>query len=275
MDLIYSIIFGVVQGITEFLPVSSTGHLVILHELWPMDLSSDLGFDVVLHGGTLLALVIYFRQEIFQYLKGFLRSFKRFDARNDIEQKLSWLIIIGTIPAALIGYFTESYVEDAFRSIWVIIIALIIGGLLFIIIEKISRKEKDLGKINGLTALFIGLAQAIALIPGVSRSGITIIAGLGAGLKRETAAKFAFLLSIPIIFGAGLKKTLDLIEAGALTNNWFIYLVGFTASLVSGYLCVKYFLKYLKNRSLAPFAYYRFILSGLLIILLMTGLLSQ
>ncbi|MDD5342043.1 MAG: undecaprenyl-diphosphatase UppP [Patescibacteria group bacterium] len=274
MLVIYSIIFGIIQGLTEFLPVSSTGHLVIFHEVWPMDLASDLGFDVILHAGTFFALFFFFYADIVKYLKGFFRSFKHWNWQNDLDQRLSWLIIIGTIPATIIGYFFESEIENQLRSLWVVVVALAAGAGLIFLAERLSRKDKPIESVNAGKALTIGLSQSLALIPGVSRSGITIITGLFVGLKREAAARFAFLLSIPVIGGAGLKKTIDLWQGGALTQDWLIYLVGFLASLSSGYFCVKYFLRYLKSRSLAPFAYYRLILGLVLVVLLLTQVLN-
>ncbi len=274
MEIIYSIIYGIVQGLTEFLPISSTGHLVILHDIWPLEIGSDLGFDVVLHGGTLVALVIFFGKDILRYLRGFFSSFAKWDLRNNVDQRLAWFLFVGTIPAALIGYLIEDKIEDSLRSLWVIIIALVIGAFFFFLIEKIAKRANDINSIKLNSAITIGFAQAIALIPGVSRSGITIITGLACGLKREAAARFAFLLSLPIIFGAGTKKMLDLIDQGVLISDWVVYLTGFLASLISGYLCIKYFLRYLRNRSLNAFAVYRIILAIALVILITTGVLS-
>ncbi len=273
MIYLFSVIFGVIQGLTEFLPISSTAHLIILHRLWPIEVASDLGYDVVLHGGTLLALLAYFRKDVVRYLAGFFRSFRRWDPRHDHDQRLAWLIIIGSIPAGLIGYAFEANIEEQLRSLWVIVATLFVGAVLFFIVERVSRKNREIETIGTGTAVIVGLAQALALIPGISRSGITIIAGLFAGLKRAAAARFAFLLSIPIIFGAGLKKILELVQQGALAQHPLVYLVGLIASIISGYLCIKYFLRFLQNRSLIPFAYYRLVLGVGLAILLLAGVL--
>ncbi|MBU0707647.1 undecaprenyl-diphosphatase UppP [Patescibacteria group bacterium] len=274
MIIIYTILFGLIQGLTEFLPISSTGHLAIFHNIWSLDIASDLGFDVVLHGGTLFALLVYFWDDLVKYMSGFFRSLRCWNFSNDLEQRMSWLVIMGTIPAAVIGYLIENYIEDSLRTLWVIVVALFVGAIVFIISEKHARKVKELSDIKIGWAIVIGLAQAIALIPGVSRSGSTIITGLLFNLKREAAAKFAFLLSIPIVLGAGVKKTAELVEIGAFTQNWLIYVVGFVSSFVSGYLCIKYFLRYLKSNSLNPFAYYRIILSLVLATLIIFGVLS-
>ncbi|MCK4554620.1 undecaprenyl-diphosphate phosphatase, partial [Candidatus Parcubacteria bacterium] len=199
MDYINAIIFGIIQGITEFLPISSSGHLVILHKFFNLPIKNELAFDVALHLATLLAVVWFFKNDIYNLLKSW---FKSFTGHSDEFSKLSWLIILATIPAGLAGWYFEEMVEHTFRSINVVVVMLVIGGVLLLIVEKISRKTDDLKNLNWAKALIIGLAQAIALIPGTSRSGITIIAGLGAKLKRQAAIRFSFLMSVPIIFGA-------------------------------------------------------------------------
>lgn len=273
MIYIFSIIFGAIQGLTEFLPISSTAHLIILHRIWPIEVASDLGYDVVLHGGTLIALLIYFRNDVLRYIAGFWRSLRHWNVRADQEQRLAWLIIIGSIPAGLVGYAFEAKIEEQLRSLWVIVVTLLIGAALFIIGERISRKNRELASVGVGTSLIVGLAQALALIPGISRSGITIIAGLFAGMKREAAARFAFLLSLPIIFGAGMKKLLELLQQNALAQHPLVYVVGLLASAVSGYFCIKYFLRFLQNRTLWPFAYYRIALGLVLAVLLLAGVL--
>lgn len=271
MMYLFSVIYGALQGLTEFLPISSTAHLIILHRIWPIEVASDLGYDVVLHAGTLVALLIYFRNDIYRYAFGFFRSFQHWNVRNDSEQRLAWLIVLGSIPAGIIGYALESSIENSLRSLWVIVIALLAGAALFIVVERVSRKNRDLSSLGAGASLAVGFAQALALIPGVSRSGITIIAGLFAGMKREAAARFAFLLSIPIIFGAAIKKILEITQQGALTQHPLVYVAGLIASLVSGYLCLKYFLRYLQSRSLLLFAYYRIILAVTIAALLIAG----
>lgn len=274
MEILFSIVYGCVQGLTEFLPISSTGHLVILHTLWPLEVADDLGFDVVLHLGTFFALLWFFWGDIWRYARALFVSLRTRKIQST-DQRIAWLLLLGTIPAAALGLIFESYVEEQLRSLWVMVVTLALGAVLFFWIERVSRKERDLDGVNRVSAFSIGLAQAVALIPGVSRSGSTIITGLAFGLKREAAARFAFLLAVPITFGAGFKKTAELLQTGAVGEDWLVYVVGFTASLVSGYLCIKYFLRFLRQRSLRVFAWYRIALSILLVILLLSGVVSS
>ncbi len=262
---LYSIILGVIQGLTEFLPVSSSGHLILTHRFLKFNLPDNLFFDVALHLGTLLALSIFFKNDLLKYLKAILRSLKGLNF-SDTDQKISWLILIASLPAALVGFFSEKIIERFFFSPTSIALSLIIGGILFIIFEKISQRNEPLEKISFKSAMIIGLAQVLSLIPGVSRSGITIIAGLGRKLNREAAGRFSFLLAIPIVFGAGVKIFFDLSFAELSFDQIIIFTLGFLSAFISGYFCVKYFLRYLKNHSLIPFAIYRFFL-GLIIII--------
>jgi len=274
MNYLFSIVYGVVQGVTEFLPVSSTGHLVVLHAIWSLPVADDLGFDAILHLGTFAALLIFFWRDIVKYIKAIVVGLTKREARG-IEWRIGWLLILGTIPAVFLGLIFETYIDTALRSLWVIVIALAIGAGFFFWLEKISRQSKDIEHVTARSALAIGVAQAIALIPGVSRSGSTIITGLAFGLKREAAARFAFLLAIPITLGAGAKKTMDVVQTHGFGQHWLVYALGVAASAISGYLCIRYFLRYLNNRSLRPFGWYRLALSILLAILLLTGVLQS
>ena len=269
MDYIYAAIFGFVQGITEFLPISSSGHLVILHELISLPIKNEITFDVIMHSATLFAVLWFFRQEIRQLLKSWLLSL---GGQKDNLSRISWLIILGTIPAALVGWLFGNYIEAVFRSPLIVAIMLAIIGGLFIVFEKISSFQNDLEKLNWRQALIIGLAQVAAFIPGTSRSGVTIIAGLGVGLKREEAIKFSFLLSVPIIAGAVIKKIPQTLILGLSGEELMILSIGFIFSFLTGFLAIKYFLKFSKNNSLHIFAYYRFILAAILLIIGLTYL---
>lgn len=263
MDYINAIIFGIIQGITEFLPISSSGHLVVLHNLIGLPVVDILTFDVALHFATLLAVVWFFRNDILKLLKSW---FKSFAGHRDEFSKLSWLIILATIPAGLAGWYFEEIVEHTFRSINVVVVMLIIGGVLLLVVEKISRKIDDLKNLNWGKSLIIGLAQAIALIPGTSRSGITIIAGLAAGLKRQAAVRFSFLMSVPIIFGASIRKAPQLFGADLANSELIVLIIAFISSFISGFLAIKYFLRFAQNHSLNVFAVYRFALAAVIII---------
>lgn len=265
MQYINAIIFGIVQGITEFLPISSSGHLVVLHRFIDLPLQNEMAFDVALHTATLLAIILFFYADIKRLLSSWIKSF--FGSRDEYS-KISWLIILATIPAGLAGWLFEDIVESKLRSPLVVAVMLVVVGLFLIIFEKISRKTDSLKNLNWKKSLIIGLAQVIALIPGTSRSGITIIAGLGAGLKRQAAIRFSFLLSAPIIFGASIKKVPQIVESNLAVNELIILLIAFIASFVSGIFVIKYFLRFAKKHSLNIFAAYRFALAVLIIVFL-------
>lgn len=260
MEIIKAIIFGVIQGATEFLPVSSSGHLVFLHELLPMPVASDLAFDVFLHFATLLAVVYFFKKDIAALIYNF------FSAPQAQKSRLGWWILIGVVPAGLAGWLFNDYIENVLRSPYLVASMLVIVGIMLIAIERISIKRDTLEALTWKKSFIIGLAQAVALIPGTSRSGITIIAGLWQGLKREEAVKFSFLLSIPLIAGAFIKEIPDLGNPGLLLKDWPVLCSGFLAAFVSGFLAVKYFLKYASRHSLNVFAYYRFILALIIVV---------
>jgi len=271
MDYLYSSFLGVIQGLTEFWPISSSGHLVIAHQFFNFDFISDLSFDVALHLGTLLALLIFFGRDIYKYIVAFFNSFAKWDTKNDINQRLAWYIVVGSIPAAAVGFFASDLAETVFRNLWLVASLLIGVGILFIIFEKIFQKVREIDQLKWPGAIVIGMAQALALVPGVSRSGITILAGLSQGLKRQVAARFSFLLSVPIVFGAGIKKMIEVINEGASGSQWLMMIIGFIASAVVGYLAIRFLLHFLERHSLNIFAYYRFLLGlGVIIYLLIT-----
>lgn len=265
MDYIYAVIFGIVQGVTEFLPISSSGHLVILHRFISLPVQNELAFDVVLHSATLLAVIWFFREDISRLLKSWLKSFAGY---RDEFGKISWLIILATVPAGLAGWLFGDIVEFALRSPMIVAVMLIVIAALFIVFEKVSRKTDELKNLNWKKSLIIGLAQAIALIPGTSRSGITIIAGLATNLKREAAVRFSMLLSIPVIFGASAAKVPQIFKADFSGSELLILIIAFFASFISGIAAIKYFLKFAKGHSLNIFAFYRFALAILIIVTL-------
>lgn len=271
MLIINSIILAIIQGITEFLPISSSGHLVVLHQLLDFSAIDNLTFDVALHLGTALALIIFFRKQILKYLIAFGSMFRYFNIAKD-EQKTVLNLIIATIPAALAGYFLESYIEQYLRNILIVAIALIIGGFLFFIVEKLSQKKLDYESLAIPEALAIGLAQTLALIPGVSRSGITIITGMSVKLNRAQAAQFSFLLSIPIVLGAGLKKIFDIKWQLVSGQELYLLLIGFVVSFAVGYFVIKYFLRFVQKKSLNVFGVYRILLGLIIVILLVKNI---
>ena len=266
MSILSSIILGIIQGLTEFLPISSSGHLVIFHDILNWQTADNLAFDVFLHWGTLVALVIYFYKDIIRYLTAFLKSLRHWNLKSDLDQKISWLILISMIPAVLAGLFLNDIIDQLFRNIVSVAIFLIIIGILFLVVEKYCLKNKNLTSLTWGKSLILGLAQAVALIPGVSRSGATISTGLAMNLNRVEAARFSFLMSIPIVFAAGLKKAWDLRHMALSSQGILIYLGGFLAAVIIGYLVIRFLLNYLKNHSLNIFAYYR-ILLGIVVLI--------
>lgn len=257
MDYLYALIFGVVQGVTEFLPISSSGHLVLLHRLLPFDIGSEMAFDVALHFASLLAVLYFFRSEAMQLLKAWLRSLL---GEHSAESRIAWLILLATIPAGLAGIFLGDVIEKELRNYVTVSIMLVGVALLFFMSEAVSRMQLEYRELGWKGVLFIGLAQAVALVPGTSRSGITIVAGLGAGLKRQEALKFSFLLSIPIILGAIITQIPDLLEFQAPGRTGLLT-VAFLAAFFSALLAIKYFLQYSRNHSLNLFGAYRILLA--------------
>lgn len=260
-----AIIFGLVQGATEFLPISSSGHLILLHKIFPNVVMNELAFDTILHLATLFALIWFFKQDIYLLFKSWIKSLR---GKSDNNSKIAWSIIIGILPALIVGYFFSNKIEEIFRSaVWVAIM-LISVGLLFILFEKkYGRNIGNLSQMNFKKSFFIGIAQVLAFIPGTSRSGITIIAGLAAGLKREEAARFSFLLSAPLIAAAGLSQVNSLINNSFGSKELTIYILAFFSAVFSGYLSIKYFLFFTQKYSLNAFAYYRIALAILIILL--------
>jgi undecaprenyl-diphosphatase len=258
MDIIQAIILGVVQGLTEFLPVSSSAHLVFMTDI--LGLPQNVAFDTLLHLGTLVAVVAYFWKDLIKIISSFISSLIdifRGRFKKGLEEKpfkkLSWLIIVGTIPAGIMGILLQKQFEALFTSIFYVGIFLIITGLLLWGAERVKPGEKDIKDISFKNALVIGVAQGIAIAPGISRSGATISAGLFSGLNRELAARFSFLLSIPAILGAALVQAKDITSFDTGTA---VLIAGFVSALIFGYLAIKLLLKIIKERTLMIFAYY-------------------
>ncbi len=261
MDLIQVVVLALIQGITEFLPISSSAHLILPKELlgWP---DQGLAFDVAVHVGTLAAVVIYFRADIIRLISGWCVSLTGNGFNQDA--RLAWFIIAATIPAGLAGLLFDDYIEANLRSTSVIAATTIGFGLLLAFADRFSGSGRSLAELTLFTALVIGLAQAFALVPGTSRSGITITAALFLGFSRTDAAKFSFLLSIPIILLSGGYKGLELATSTS-DVDWFAIAIGVVLSAVSAYLCIHYFLSFIQKLSMLPFVIYRLLLGGYLI----------
>lgn len=260
MNEFYAIFLGVVQGLTEFLPISSSGHLALLEHFFGLK-EAGLGFDIMLHMGTLLAILIYFREDWWAMATSIWPGQK--DGFAKINRRLLVYLAIATVPGGVFGYLLERKAETVFREPSLIATTLAAAGILLILAELFSSRYREFDDISLKDAVLIGLAQALAVIPGVSRSGITISLGLFLGLKRQAAAKFSFLLSAPIIFGAGLNHLVDLYKYGPDGNNGaYYYIIGLASAGITGYLVIKYLLAYLRRHSLYVFAYYRLLIAG-------------
>ncbi len=272
MNYIYSLILGIIQGLTEFLPVSSSGHLILARVLLKFEAIDGLTFDVAMHMGTLLAVIAYFYRDIIWLLRGFWSSLtgpsRLGSGQSRIDQRLPWFIIAGNIPAALAGYFFEAQIEFYFRNPAVIVVTLSVVAVLFLIFERISKQTLEFKALTFRRCFLIGVAQTLALIPGTSRSGITILAGILQGVKREAAARFSFLLSIPVLAGAGFKKALDLRHTEISGSDMGVLLVGLLSSALVGWLAIRFLLRYLQNHRLDGFAYYRLVLAAVVLIVI-------
>lgn len=264
MELWHIIVLAVIQGLTEFLPVSSSAHLILPSQLlgWP---DQGLAFDVAVHVGTLAAVVWYFRREVTRLTVAWAGD--TLQRRVGQDSGLAWAVIVGTIPAGLAGLLLDDLIETELRSTLVIALSTIGFGLVLWWADAAGRRSRDLPALGMRDAVIIGLAQALALIPGTSRSGITITAGLLLGLKREAAARFSFLLSIPLILAAGLLKTLELVGEGA-GADWSAILLGTLFSFISALVCIHLFLTFLERIGMLPFVIYRLLLGGLLLLML-------
>jgi len=269
LDFLHIIVLAVVQGLTEFLPISSSAHLILVPLLlnWP---DQGLAFDVAVHVGTLIAVVFYFRLEVGQMLKAWFKNLSGQGASRD--SKLAWWIIIATIPAVIFGFIFKGLIETELRSPWIIAVTTIVFGLLLWIADRSPvgspTKNRSEHELSLKDVLVIGFFQAVALIPGTSRSGITITAGLLLGMSRRAAARFSFLLSMPIIFASGSLQTLDLVQSSQ-TIDWMALILAIVLSAISAGLCIHYFLKLIDEIGMLPFVIYRLLLGAFLIVLLL------
>ncbi|KAF0219712.1 MAG: hypothetical protein FD174_1725 [Geobacteraceae bacterium] len=261
MEPLHAAILGALQGLTEVLPISSSAHLIIIPRLfrWP---ESGITFDVALHLGTLIALCLYFWRDIIELALNFFSALAG-KGLHTPANRLPFYIIIGTIPAAIAGKTLEAPIEEIFRkSPLLIALFLIVFGLLLALSDTIGAKHWKMDRITLRSALIIGLAQCLALIPGVSRSGVTITAALLMGFNRETAARYSFLLSLPIVAGAALLKVGHLVTHGVPAGEMEALLIGVFTSAVFGYLSVAFLLKFVQKSSLYPFVWYRLLAGG-------------
>lgn len=269
MELIQAVVYGIVQGLTEFLPISSTAHIRIVPALagWP---DPGAGFTAVIQLGTVLAVLIYFSRDLWKALTGWTKTLTG-QSHDAPEGRMGWAIFLGTIPIVVLGLLGQKWIKGELRSLWVIAATLIIMGILMAIAEKVSTKHRLFASVQKKDGIIVGLWQALALIPGMSRSGSTITGALFAGFDRATAARFSFLLSVPSILAAGLKELWDerhnLLSGGNLAPT----LVATVVSFIVGYASIAFLMKFIQKRGIMPFVAYRILLGIVLIALLATG----
>jgi undecaprenyl-diphosphatase len=267
--VIQALVMGVVQGLTEFLPVSSSGHLIVVPFLlgWDDAFLTSLAFSVMLHLGTLVALLVYFRGDWIRLIPAGFAAVRDRSFGGDDDRRLAWLLVIATIPAALAGFLLEDVIATSFRQVGLVALMLVLGGVLLLVADRFGPSSRSVADVTPRIAGVIGIAQALALVPGISRSGISIAAGRMVGLDRESAARFAFLMATPITFGAGLYEVARLVREGGIGDSAVAPLVvGMVASLLSGLAAIHFMLGFLRRQSLDVFVLYRFVLAAVVLI---------
>jgi undecaprenyl-diphosphatase len=275
LSVLQAIILGLTQGITEFAPVSSSGHLILVPWLfnWHFLLTHPVlnkTFDVALHMGTFLGAIAYFWRDIVRYLSAWFRSISHRSVR-DTDERVAWLLIIGTIPGAIVGAVFEQVIEKKLGAPGLIAIMLAAFGLLLYFVDKRSDQTRHIADLQPRDALLIGIAQAVALQPGVSRSGVTITAARSLGIDRQDAARFSFLLALPIIGGAGASKGVEIARSGLPPGFAWPFFWGVVASAVTGYLIIWLVLSYVRRGSFAPFVIYRVAVAIIVLALIVAG----
>ena len=258
MSIWQAIVLGFVQGVTEFLPISSSGHLVLVpHFLgWEFSQQAVFVFDVLVQWGTLLAVIIYFWQDLINIIMAFLRGIIDRKPFATHDARMGWNLILATIPAVVLGFLLKDTVEAAFSNPRITGVFLLVTAAILVIAEVAGKRQRSLEQLTWIDALWIGFAQVLALFPGVSRSGSTIAGGMTRNLDRPAAARFSFLMSIPVMLGAGSLALVDLFQTPSLSSLLLPLLVGFFVALVSGYIAIRWLLTYLTRHSLYVFAIY-------------------
>lgn len=271
LSWLQAIVLGISQGLTEFLPISSTAHTLVVSKLlsWP---DPGAAFTAVTQIGTESAVVIYFRRDIVRILRAWSGSLVRPEMRSDADAKMGWYVIVGTIPISVAGLAFKSSIETTARNLWLVAGALIFMGILLGLADRYAKHTKVESDLNAKSAVLFGLGQALALIPGVSRSGATITAGLAMGYKRDVVARYSFLLAIPAVFASAALTAGDISSDEFV--NWPATIVATVVAFVVGYFVIASLMKYLQTRTFLPFVIYRISLGTLLIVLLATGVLS-
>lgn len=275
MDWLSTIILGLVQGLTEFLPVSSSAHLRIVGEFLPGGADPGAAFTAITQLGTETAVVIYFWRDIVRIVKHWALSLVGRIDRKDPDARMGWLIIVGSLPIGVLGLLMEDWIDTSFRSLWITATMLIVFGVFLGIADKVGKQVRTLDNLSVKHGLLYGFAQALALIPGVSRSGGTITAGLLMGYKREAAARYAFLLAIPAVFASGLYKLAsEIVDPSPAAYSMTQTLVATAVSFVVAYVIIGWFMNYISNRSYSLFVWYRIALGLVVFLLLGFGVIS-
>ena len=272
IDLLKAVVLGLIQGLTEFVPISSSAHLRIFPELFGWG-DPGAAFTAVIQIGTELAVLIYFRKDIWRIGNAWVRSLVQPEWRGGVDARTGWYIIVGSLPIVVLGVLLKDLIERDFRNLWIIGTTLIVMGVVLGIADRTGRTDRTIGKLTLRDAVLMGLAQAMALIPGVSRSGATISMGRLLGLDREAATRFAFLLAIPAVVGAGLFELKE-IPNGDNTYGWGPTITATVVSFLVGYAAIAWLLRYVSTRSYTPFVIYRIVLGTGTLILLGAGVLS-
>ena len=272
LDFVKAVVLGLIQGLTEFLPISSSAHLRIFPELFGWG-DPGAAFTAVIQIGTELAVLIYFRKDIWRIGSTWVRSLFQPEYRGHIDARMGWYVIVGSLPIVVLGVLLKDVIERDFRNLWIIATMLIVLGVVLGIADRTARQDRDLKQIALRHATLMGFAQALALVPGVSRSGATISMGLFLGMKREAATRFAFLLAIPAVVGAGLFELKE-IPHGHNDYGWGPTLVATVVSFVVGYAAIAWLLRYVSTKSYMPFVVYRIALGLLTLGLLWAGVLT-
>jgi undecaprenyl-diphosphatase len=271
-DLLKAVVLGTIQGLTEFLPISSSAHLRIYPELFGWG-DPGAAFTAVIQIGTELAVLIFFRKDIWRIASTWLRSLVEPEYRGHLDARMGWFIIIGSLPIVVLGVLLKDVIEQDFRNLWIVGTTLIVLGVVLGIADRVSSDDREIRQITLKDSVLMGAAQALALIPGVSRSGATISMGRFLGFQREAATRYAFLLAIPAVVGAGLFELKE-IPGGDNTYGWGPTIVATVVSFVIGYAAIAWLLRYVTTHSYTPFVIYRVVLGSATLILLATGVLS-
>lgn len=269
---IQALVLGIVQGLTEFLPVSSSGHLILVPWFfgWKDPFIDSLTFSVMLHMGTLLALLVYFWRDWLRLVPAGLASLRDRSLAGDPDRKMAWLIVVATIPAVLVGPILNDTIENAVREPAPVALMLCVGAAILWLAERWGSKLREMSSLTFVGAFGIGVAQVLALVPGISRSGVSIAAGLFQGLNREAAARFSFLMATPVVAGAGVFEALKLVKGSGVKPELHLIAIGFVAAAISGLLAIRFMLEFLRRQSVNIFVVYRVLLAAAVFVVLLS-----